>query len=138
MKQTLDRTQSSLDERTNCLDDRQRELETLNHLVSRLQIDYERSKNELSAAHDNIMQLDMANQTLRQHLTDKTNEVRKNCTWVLIIGCLALRSYPTLPAVCSKVSRLCTSTRKNIATPTKTISNVSNASSPSKVISPTP
>lgn len=75
LKQSLNRTTSSLEDRSKSLDDRQRELETINHLLSRLQIDYERSKSDLSIAHDKLVQHEIANETLKQYLTEKTNEV---------------------------------------------------------------
>jgi hypothetical protein len=64
-----------LEERNKSLDDRQREVETLNCLLSRLQIDYEKSKNDLSRAHDAIVQHEVSNQTLKQHLAERTDEV---------------------------------------------------------------
>jgi len=76
----LNRTSSLLEEKTKLLDDRQREIETLNHLLTRLQIDYEKSKNDLSIAQDEIVQQDIGNQTLKQHLTEKTNEVNRIST----------------------------------------------------------
>ena len=76
MKQNFHRTSSLLEDRSKTLDDRQREIETLNCLLSRLQIDYEKSKNDLSIAHDELVQRDINNQTLKQHLTEKTNEVK--------------------------------------------------------------
>ena len=75
MKQNLTRTSSLLEERSKALDDRQHEIENLNCLLSRLQTDYEKSKNELSRAHDAIVQHEIASQTLKQHLTEKTDEV---------------------------------------------------------------
>ncbi|CAF4784013.1 unnamed protein product, partial [Rotaria sp. Silwood1] len=75
LKQNVNRTNSLLEETNKSLDDRQREIETLNHLLSRLQIDYEKSKNDLSIVQDQIMQHEIANQTLKQHLTEKTNEL---------------------------------------------------------------
>jgi chromosome segregation ATPase len=77
LKQNLNRTNTLLEERNNSLDDRQREVETLNHLLARLQIEYEKSKNDLSLSHDQIVQHEIGNQTLKQHLTEKTNEVKK-------------------------------------------------------------
>lgn len=65
-----------LEETNKSLDDRQREIETLNHLIARLQIDYEKSKNDLSTAHDQLVQHEISNQTLKQHLIEKTNEVK--------------------------------------------------------------
>ncbi len=78
MKQNLTRTNSLLEERNKSLDDRQHEIETLNSLLSRLQIDYEKSKNDLSRAHDAIVQHEITNQTLNQHLAEKTNEVKSS------------------------------------------------------------
>ncbi|CAF0725433.1 unnamed protein product [Rotaria sordida] len=75
LKQNLTRTNSFLQETNKSLDDRQREIETLNHLLSRLQIDYEKSKNDLSTVQDQIIQHEIGNQTLKQHLTEKTNEL---------------------------------------------------------------
>lgn len=75
MKQNFNRTSSLLEDRSKSLDDRQREIETLNCLLSRLQVDYEKAKNDLSIAHDELVQRDINNQTLKQHLTEKTNEV---------------------------------------------------------------
>lgn len=75
MKQVLSRTESSLEEANQSADSRQREIESLNHLLSRLQIDYEKSKTDLSKAHDEIVQHEIENQILKQHSTDKTNEV---------------------------------------------------------------
>jgi chromosome segregation ATPase len=75
LKQNLNRTNCLLDEQSKSLDDRQREIETFNHLLSHLQIDYEKSKNDLSIAHDQIVQLEIGNQTIKQHLIEKTNEL---------------------------------------------------------------
>ncbi|CAF4150962.1 unnamed protein product, partial [Rotaria sp. Silwood2] len=75
LKQNLNRTNSLLEETNKSLNDRQREIETLNHLLSRLQIDYEKSKNELSIVQDQIIQYEIENQTLKQHLTEKTTEL---------------------------------------------------------------
>jgi predicted nucleic acid-binding Zn-ribbon protein len=74
-KQNSNRINSLLDERNKVLDDRQHEIETLNQLLSNLQIDYERSKNDLSIAHDQVVQFEIGNQTIKQHLLDKTNEL---------------------------------------------------------------
>ncbi|CAM2700904.1 unnamed protein product [Rotaria socialis] len=74
-KQNLNRTNSMLEETNKSLDDRLREIETLNHLISRLQLDYEKSKNDLSIAHDHMVQLEIGNQTFKQHLTEKTTEL---------------------------------------------------------------
>jgi chromosome segregation ATPase len=71
----MNRINSLFDERNKALDDRQREIETSNHLLSHLQIDYEKSKNDLSIAHDQIVQVEIGNQTIKQHLIEKTNEL---------------------------------------------------------------
>ena len=63
------------EEQTKSLDDRLHEIETLNQLLSRLQIDYEKSKNDLSNSRDQIVQYEISTQTLKQHLNEKTNEV---------------------------------------------------------------
>ena len=76
-KQNFNRTNSVLEDQTKLLDDRQREIETLNHLLTRLQLDYEKSKDDLSISHDQIVQHEISNQTLKQHLNEKTNEVEK-------------------------------------------------------------
>jgi SMC interacting uncharacterized protein involved in chromosome segregation len=73
-----------LEEKTKTLDDRQREIEKLNHLLTRLQIDYEKSKNDLSTAQDEIVQQEIENQTLKQHLNEKTNEVNRIFNYVFI------------------------------------------------------
>ena len=67
MKQVLSRTEASLEEANQSSDSR--------HLLSRLQIDYEKCKTDLSKAHDEIVQHEIENQILKQHSTDKTNEV---------------------------------------------------------------
>ena len=38
-------------------------------------MDYEKSKNDLSLAHDQLLQVDIGSQTMKQHLTDKSNEL---------------------------------------------------------------
>lgn len=77
MKQLFSRTNAVLEERSKSLEDRENELENLNHILSRLQIDYERSKTDLSVAHDKLVQHEISNQTLQQHLTEKSNEVNR-------------------------------------------------------------
>ena len=64
-----------MDERNQLLDDRQHEIETLNQLISHLQMDYEKSKNELSISHDQLLQVQIGNETIKQHLVEKTNEL---------------------------------------------------------------
>ncbi|CAF1340250.1 unnamed protein product [Didymodactylos carnosus] len=71
----LSRSNATLDDKEKCLDDQQRELETLNHILSKLQIDYERSKTDLSLAHDNIVQYETNEHTIKQTLTEKTDEL---------------------------------------------------------------
>ncbi|CAF0922423.1 unnamed protein product [Adineta ricciae] len=75
LKQVLNRTETSLEEANQLSDSRQREIESLNHLLSRLQIDYEKCKTDLSKAHDEIVQHEIENQILKQNSTDKTNEL---------------------------------------------------------------
>ncbi|CAF1286734.1 unnamed protein product, partial [Didymodactylos carnosus] len=74
-KMNLSRSNATLDDKEKCLDDQQRELETLNHILSKLQIDYERSKTDLSLAHDNIVQYETNEHTIKQTLTEKTDEL---------------------------------------------------------------
>lgn len=63
------------EEQTKSLDDRLHEIEALNQLLARLQIDYEKSKNDLSNSRDQIVQYEISTQTLKQHLNEKTNDV---------------------------------------------------------------
>lgn len=65
-----------IEEQNKSLGDRQKEIETLNNLLSRLQIDYERAKNDLSNVQDQLVQLEISNQTMKQNLSEKLNEVR--------------------------------------------------------------
>lgn len=91
MKQNFNRTSSLLEERSKTLEDRQREIETLNCLLTRLQIDYEKSKNDLSIAHDELVQREINNQTFKQHLAEKTNEV--NLSFLISHSILTLRIH---------------------------------------------
>ncbi|CAF0728780.1 unnamed protein product [Adineta steineri] len=75
LKQVVNRTESLVEENAQTLESRQREIESLNHLLSRLQIDYEKSKNDLSKAHDELVQHEIDKQILKQHSTEKTNEL---------------------------------------------------------------
>ncbi|CAF3693774.1 unnamed protein product [Adineta steineri] len=74
-KQNINRINSLLDERNKSLEERQREIETLNHLMSHLQEDYEKSKNNLSIAQDRIVYLEIENETIKQRCIEKTNEL---------------------------------------------------------------
>lgn len=38
-------------------------------------MDYEKSKNDLSIARDELLQVDIGNQSIKQHLADKSNEL---------------------------------------------------------------
>ena len=38
-------------------------------------MDYEKSKNDLSLAHDQLLQVEIGNQSIKQHLADKSNEL---------------------------------------------------------------
>ncbi|UJR13437.1 hypothetical protein I4U23_000451 [Adineta vaga] len=75
LKQNLNRTKSLIDERNRLSDERQREIETLKHLMSHLEIDYDKSKNDLSINRDRILHLEIENETIRKDFIDKTNEI---------------------------------------------------------------
>ena len=47
----------------------------MNQLLSNLQNDYERSKDDLSHAHDQLVQLEISHQTHQQHFVEKNNEL---------------------------------------------------------------
>lgn len=64
-----------MDEKTKYLEDRQHEIETLNDLLSHIQFDYEKSKNDLSITRDQVVQIEIENQTVKQNFIEKINEL---------------------------------------------------------------
>ncbi|CAF1644248.1 unnamed protein product, partial [Didymodactylos carnosus] len=71
----LNRSNSVLEDKEKCIDNQQHELETFNHILSKLQIDYEKSKTDLSLAHDNIVQYETIQDTIKQTLNEKISEI---------------------------------------------------------------
>ena len=74
MKQLGQELTCSLDESRKTIDDLRREMERLNVLLSTLQFDYQRAKEDLSLVEDRFVQLKVQHQTLEQQLNEKNHE----------------------------------------------------------------